>query len=88
MHVDHIIRFKARLTLSQLLIGELAFGTGSERDDHVKVGVLLGSLLASVLAAAVLRSRNRIYRRICEAESVDADRDGIPDVFQDRERPA
>ncbi len=28
-----------------LLIGELAFGAGSERDDHVKIGVLLGSLL-------------------------------------------
>jgi len=25
-----------------LLIGELAFGTGSARDDHVKVGVLIG----------------------------------------------
>ena len=28
-----------------LLIGELAFGLGSERDDHVKVAVLAGSLL-------------------------------------------
>ena len=27
-----------------LLIGELAFGTSSAADDHVKVGVLVGSL--------------------------------------------
>ncbi len=33
-----------------LLIGELAFGTGSARNDHVKIGVLLGSLVAALLA--------------------------------------
>jgi NhaA family Na+:H+ antiporter len=65
-----------------LLIGELAFGAGSERDDHVKVGVLVGSLLATLLATAVLRARNRVYRRICELEELDADADGIPDVYQ------
>ena len=65
-----------------LLIGELAFGQGSERDDHVKVGVLVGSLTAALLAAVLLRARNRVYRRLCEVESVDADRDGVPDVFQ------
>ncbi|GAB3790486.1 Na+/H+ antiporter NhaA [Nocardioides ungokensis] len=72
-----------------LLIGELAYGTGSGRDDHVKVGVLIGSLVATVCAAAVLRTRNRAYRRICEMEEVDADADGIPDVFQrdGREEP-
>ncbi|QDH10829.1 Na+/H+ antiporter NhaA [Nocardioides dongxiaopingii] len=65
-----------------LLIGELAFGTGSERDDHVKVGVLLGSLAAALLASALLRARNRVYRRLHDAESLDADGDGVPDVFQ------
>ena len=65
-----------------LLIGELAFGVGSERDEHVKVGVLTGSLLAASLAAVVLRLRNRVYRRITEAETRDADLDGIPDVYQ------
>ncbi|WKN48820.1 Na+/H+ antiporter NhaA [Nocardioides sp. Arc9.136] len=64
-----------------LLIGELAFGQGTQ-DDHVKVGVLVGSLLATVLAALVLRARNRVYRRICEAEERDADADGVPDVYQ------
>ena len=37
-----------------LLIGELAFGTGGERDDHVKVGVLVGSVTSALLASVVL----------------------------------
>jgi Na+:H+ antiporter, NhaA family len=47
-----------------LLIGELAFGVGSAREGHVKVAVLTASLLASLLAAVVLRRRNAAYRRI------------------------
>ena len=69
-----------------LLIGDLAFGARSERDDHVKVGVLAGSLVSALLAAAVLRSRNRVYRRIEAEETRDEDRDAVPDVYQ-RERP-
>ena len=65
-----------------LLIGELAYGSGSERDEHVKVGVLLGSLLSALVAAVVLRLRNRTYRRLCAAEEVDSDADGTPDVYQ------
>jgi len=65
-----------------LLIGELAFGIGSERDDHVKVAVLTGSLGAALLATVILRLRNRTYRRIHDAENTDADRDDIPDVYQ------
>lgn len=53
-----------------LLIGELAFGEGNPSADHVKVGVLVGSVLAGLLAAVVLRSRNRVYRRIAEAEDL------------------
>ena len=45
-----------------LLIGELAYGTGSVRDDHVKIGVLAGSVLAALLAGVVLGTRNRTYR--------------------------
>lgn len=67
-----------------LLIGELAYGTESLRDDHVKVGVLAGSLLAGVLATIVLRARNRHYRRICAEEQLDDDHDGIPDVYEDQ----
>lgn len=56
-----------------LLIGELAFGPGSERDDHVKLAVLTGSLVAAALAAAVLRHRNRTYRLIEEAEAAESE---------------
>jgi NhaA family Na+:H+ antiporter len=49
-----------------LLIGELAFGTGSERDEHVKAAVLAGSLTSALLAALVLARRNAIYRRMYE----------------------
>lgn len=47
-----------------LLIGELAFGAGSAADEHVKVAVLTGSLLAAALATVILRGRNRVYRRM------------------------
>ncbi|MFJ6194485.1 Na+/H+ antiporter NhaA [Micromonospora sp. NPDC092111] len=65
-----------------LLIGELAFGLGSARDDHVKVAVLTGSLLSALLATGILRVRSRFYRRLHAAETVDRDRDGVPDVYQ------
>ena len=65
-----------------LLIGELAFGAGTERDAHVKVAVLAGSLLAATLATIVLRVRNRTYRQLYEAETADTDHDGIPDAYQ------
>ncbi len=29
----------------------------------------------------ILRARNRVYKRLCEAESLDADGDGVPDVY-------
>ena len=64
-----------------LLIGELAFGVGSEADDRVKIGVLVGSVVAATAAAVVLRARNRVYRRIEAAERLDTDHDGIPDLF-------
>jgi NhaA family Na+:H+ antiporter len=67
-----------------LLIGELAFGGGSVRDEHVKVGVLVGTVSAALVAAVLLRLRNRRYRQIADAERADTDRDGIPDVYQER----
>jgi NhaA family Na+:H+ antiporter len=65
-----------------LLIGELAFGAGTLRDEHVKVGVLAGSLLAAALAAVVLRVRNSTYRQLHQSETADSDGDGVPDVYQ------
>jgi NhaA family Na+:H+ antiporter len=49
---------------ASLLIGELAFGVGSPRDDHVRLGVLLGSLASAALATIGLRLRNRHYKRV------------------------
>jgi NhaA family Na+:H+ antiporter len=65
-----------------LLITELAYGAGSARYDHAKVGILAGTLAAALLATVVLRLRNRRYRRIQEAERIDLDHDGVPDVYQ------
>ena len=44
--------------------------------------ILLGSLIAALLAAVVLRVRNRHYRRLYAEEAADADADGVPDVYQ------
>ncbi|AGZ38972.1 Na+/H+ antiporter NhaA [Actinoplanes friuliensis] len=65
-----------------LLIGELAYGSGTVRDGHAKIGILLGSLISALLATIVLRLRDRHYRLIAVEESHDADEDGIPDVYQ------
>jgi Na+:H+ antiporter, NhaA family len=65
-----------------LLIGDLAYGIGSERDEFVKIGVLVGSLCAAAVAAVLLRLRNRQYRLIWENETADTDLDGVPDVYQ------
>ena len=68
-----------------LLIGDLAFGAGGSIDDHVKVGILTGSLAAGLIAAVLVKSRDRAYQRMAAAEQVDADADGIPDVYQQPE---
>ena len=73
-----------------LLIGELAFGAGSDQDNLVKIGVLVGSGTAAMLAAVILRIRDRRYRAICAEEAMD-DRDSTLDVDQDgseSDRPA
>ena len=65
-----------------LLITELAYGAGSASYDHAKVGILAGTVAAALLAAVLLRLRNRRYRRIHETELRDEDHDGVPDVYQ------
>jgi NhaA family Na+:H+ antiporter len=62
-----------------LLIGELAFGIGTERDDHVNIAVLTGSVLAAALGAALLRLRNRVHWRI---RAGDLDRARVPEVHK------
>jgi NhaA family Na+:H+ antiporter len=68
-----------------LLIGQLAFGYGTVAGDDVKVGVLVGSAVAGVLASCLLVSRNADYRRIHRLETTDADHDGVPDIYLSRE---
>lgn len=49
------------------------------------MAVLLGSVVAALLASVVLRIRNRHYRLLREAEERDTDADGVPDVYESRE---
>jgi Na+:H+ antiporter, NhaA family len=65
-----------------LLIGELAFDYGTVTGADAKIGVLTGSVVAGILAALVLVSRNAVYRRIHERETADADHDGVPDIYR------
>jgi len=68
-----------------LLIAELSFGLGDTENNVAKVAILSASVVASVLASAVLIPRNRHYRALAREALIDDDGDGIPDVYQ-RER--
>ena len=65
-----------------LLVSELSFGQGTDFDDIGKVAILTASVLAAVLAAVVLGSRNRHYKSVEIAESLDENHDGTPDRFE------
>lgn len=66
-----------------LLVAELSFGLGSVHNDDAKVAILAASVVAATLASAVLLVRNRRYREIERMASIDADQDGVPDVYQE-----
>jgi NhaA family Na+:H+ antiporter len=51
-----------------LLVTELAYPGDHHRADHARVAVLIGSILAALLATIVLRMRNLRYRRLWEEE--------------------
>lgn len=70
-----------------LLVTELSFAANDPHHDHAKVAIFVASVMAAAIAAVLLTARNRRYRRIALAEAVDADGDGIPDVFQRDEEP-
>ncbi|WP_328770713.1 Na+/H+ antiporter NhaA [Streptomyces sp. NBC_00286] len=65
-----------------LLIGELAFEGDEVLTDEIKAAVLTGSLIAAVVASVLLKIRNAKYRKLCEAEELDEDLDGIPDIYE------
>ncbi|MFE5852030.1 Na+/H+ antiporter NhaA [Streptomyces sp. NPDC056500] len=65
-----------------LLIGELAFAGDAGLTDQVKAAVLMGSLIAAVLAGVLLKLRVRKYRALIADEERDDDQDGIPDIYE------
>lgn len=65
-----------------LLIGELAFTDDAALTDEIKAAVLIGSFSAAVIAGVLLKLRNRTYRALTEAEELDEDLDGIPDIYE------
>ena len=65
-----------------LLVAELSFGVGTELGDHAKVGIFVASLVAAVVGAIILTSRNRHYAVLAAEEEVDSDADGVPDVYE------
>ena len=70
-----------------LLIGELAFAGDSVLTDEVKAAVLIGSLIAAVLASVLLKLRVRTYQALIAEEERDDDQDGIPDIYE-QDNPA
>ncbi|MEU9350214.1 Na+/H+ antiporter NhaA [Streptomyces griseoloalbus] len=65
-----------------LLIGELAFEGDASMTDSVKAAVLTGSLLATALAAVLLKIRNTKYRKLIEEEERDEDLNQVPDIYE------
>ncbi|GAA2794197.1 Na+/H+ antiporter NhaA [Streptomyces showdoensis] len=66
-----------------LLIGELAFIDDPALMEEVKASVLVGSLIAAVLASVLLKLRVRKYQALIADEERDEDHDGIPDVYEE-----
>ncbi len=65
-----------------LLIGELAFADDAEMTNEIKAAVLIGSLTAALLACVLLRMRVRQYRALFDAEELDEDGSGVPDIYE------
>ncbi|MEU1890714.1 Na+/H+ antiporter NhaA [Streptomyces pristinaespiralis] len=65
-----------------LLIGELAFSGDAALTDQVKASVLMGSLIAAILAAVLLKRRVRVYQALAAEEERDEDMSGIPDIYE------
>ena len=65
-----------------LLIGELAFVGDDDMINEIKASVLIGSLIAAVLSGVLLKLRVRRYRALFDAEELDEDASGIPDIYE------
>ncbi|MEL5961030.1 Na+/H+ antiporter NhaA, partial [Streptomyces sp. CLV115] len=65
-----------------LLIGELAFAGDEVTINEIKAAVLIGSLTAAVFSGVLLKLRVRRHRELHEAEELDEDQDGVPDIYE------
>ncbi|WP_103536246.1 Na+/H+ antiporter NhaA [Streptomyces sp. SM11] len=65
-----------------LLIGELAFEGDAVMINEIKAAVLIGSLMAALLACVLLKLRVRRYKELYEAEERDEDESGVPDIYE------
>ncbi|MFE6978193.1 Na+/H+ antiporter NhaA [Streptomyces sp. NPDC057682] len=65
-----------------LLIGELAFAGADDMINEIKASVLIGSLIAAVVSGVLLKLRVRRYRALYDAEELDEDASGVPDVYE------
>ncbi|MFG3525712.1 Na+/H+ antiporter NhaA [Streptomyces sp. NPDC047917] len=65
-----------------LLIGELAFAGDETTINEIKAAVLIGSLTAAVFSGVLLKLRVRRHRELHEAEELDEDQDGVPDIYE------
>lgn len=65
-----------------LLIGELAFTGDDDMINEIKASVLIGSLIAAVLSGVLLKLRVRRYRALFDAEELDEDASGVPDIYE------
>ncbi|MER2133888.1 MAG: Na+/H+ antiporter NhaA [Arthrobacter sp.] len=45
-----------------LLVGELSYDPAGAASDHMKVGVIVGSMISATIGAVILTARNRRYR--------------------------
>ncbi|WP_317452318.1 MULTISPECIES: Na+/H+ antiporter NhaA [unclassified Streptomyces] len=66
-----------------LLIDELAFAGDTALADKVKTSILIGSLIAALLATVLLKLRVRKYRELVAEEERDEDQDGVPDIYEE-----
>jgi NhaA family Na+:H+ antiporter len=55
-----------------LLISDLAFAGDPALVERAKAAVLIGSMVCAVLAAVLLRLRNRRYRQLCDEEDAES----------------
>lgn len=55
-----------------LLVGELAYGTSGVADEHVKIGVLLGSVVSALAGGVILGIRSRRIGRAQAQSPADA----------------